>query len=273
MIFRCRRARSTRLSGTEPMAVYTEVADEELRAFLADYELGELDRLQGIAEGVENSNYLLQTDGRPLHPDALREARRSGRPAVLPRPDGASGGARPRLPAAGACARRRRRCATLAGRPAAIVTFLPGVWPRRVRREHCARARRGAGAAASGRRRLRRSRRANALSVAGWAPLLDARRRARRRGAAGARRRLIADGARRHPAADWPTGLPRGRDPRRPVPRQRLLPRRPAVRADRLLLRLHRPPRLRHRDLPERLVLRAGRLVQRHQGAGAAAAL
>jgi len=43
------------------MAVYTEVADEELTAFVADYDIGEVTACKGIAEGVENSNYLLQT--------------------------------------------------------------------------------------------------------------------------------------------------------------------------------------------------------------------
>jgi homoserine kinase type II len=44
------------------MAVYTEVSDEALRAFLADYALGELLAFRGIAEGVENSNYALKTE-------------------------------------------------------------------------------------------------------------------------------------------------------------------------------------------------------------------
>ncbi|MFZ0729105.1 MAG: phosphotransferase, partial [Methylovirgula sp.] len=44
------------------MAVYTEVTDLELESFLADYGLGKLLAFKGIAEGVENSNFLLQTD-------------------------------------------------------------------------------------------------------------------------------------------------------------------------------------------------------------------
>ena len=43
------------------MAVYTEVSDEELFAFLAAYDLGQVLSFKGIAEGVENSNYLLRT--------------------------------------------------------------------------------------------------------------------------------------------------------------------------------------------------------------------
>ena len=44
------------------MAVYTEVADEELNAFIASYDIGALTSCKGIAEGVENSNYLVQTE-------------------------------------------------------------------------------------------------------------------------------------------------------------------------------------------------------------------
>jgi homoserine kinase type II len=44
------------------VAVYTEVSDEALRAFLAEYDLGGLLAFRGIAEGVENSNYALRTD-------------------------------------------------------------------------------------------------------------------------------------------------------------------------------------------------------------------
>ena len=43
------------------MAVYTEVSDDELQSFLTGYDLGELSSYKGIAEGVENSNFLLQT--------------------------------------------------------------------------------------------------------------------------------------------------------------------------------------------------------------------
>src|SRR5208282_3131890 len=44
------------------MAVYTEVSDEELESFVAEYAIGSVVSCKGIAEGVENSNYLLQTD-------------------------------------------------------------------------------------------------------------------------------------------------------------------------------------------------------------------
>jgi homoserine kinase type II len=44
------------------MAVYTDVSDDDLDAFLADYDLGEVLAFKGIAEGVENSNFLLRTE-------------------------------------------------------------------------------------------------------------------------------------------------------------------------------------------------------------------
>jgi homoserine kinase type II len=45
------------------MAVYTDVSDEELEAFIGSYAIGALTSFKGIAEGVENSNYLVHTDG------------------------------------------------------------------------------------------------------------------------------------------------------------------------------------------------------------------
>src|SRR5579862_990453 len=43
------------------MAVYTEVTDEALEQFLAQYDIGTVVAYRGIAEGVENSNYSLKT--------------------------------------------------------------------------------------------------------------------------------------------------------------------------------------------------------------------
>ena len=53
------------------MAVYTDVPEGELEAFLKNYAVGDLLSYKGIAEGSENSNYLLHTSTRLLHPDAL----------------------------------------------------------------------------------------------------------------------------------------------------------------------------------------------------------
>ncbi len=43
------------------MAVYTEVPDDEMAAFVARYGIGDLLSAKGIAEGVSNSNFLLHT--------------------------------------------------------------------------------------------------------------------------------------------------------------------------------------------------------------------
>jgi len=43
------------------MSVFTVVAEDEARALLANYSLGALERLEGIAQGVENTNYFLTT--------------------------------------------------------------------------------------------------------------------------------------------------------------------------------------------------------------------
>ena len=44
------------------MAVYTDVGFEELESLLAGYEIGVPLSFKGIAEGVENSNFYLQTE-------------------------------------------------------------------------------------------------------------------------------------------------------------------------------------------------------------------
>ena len=56
------------------MAVYTDVSDEELEAFLEAYDIGRAIACKGIAEGVENSNFLLQTD-QGLHILTIYEKR------------------------------------------------------------------------------------------------------------------------------------------------------------------------------------------------------
>ena len=67
------------------MAVYTDVTADDLTDFLAGYDIGELLSYKGIAEGVENSNFLRAHQRRQFHSHAVREARRRERPAVLPR--------------------------------------------------------------------------------------------------------------------------------------------------------------------------------------------
>ena len=56
------------------MAVYTDVAAEDLAEFLRHYEIGELLSYKGIAEGVENSNFLLHTSRGPSSSRCMRSA-------------------------------------------------------------------------------------------------------------------------------------------------------------------------------------------------------
>ena len=160
---------------------------------------------------------------------------------------------------------------TLAGRPAALVTFLEGVWIRRPQPRHCAGRRRGAGAAASGRPRLLPDSAPTRLGLAGWRPLLERFRQRAGEIAPGSaaviEQELDPSGG---ALADGPGA---GHHPRRPVSRQRVLSRRQALRPHRLLLRLQRCARLRHRRHPQRLVLRERPFLQHHQGPGAAQGL
>src|SRR4051812_11669261 len=61
----CARCRTLRHGAarqrSRTLAVYTEVPDEELATFVALYDIGPLLAAKGIAEGVENSNYLIHT--------------------------------------------------------------------------------------------------------------------------------------------------------------------------------------------------------------------
>jgi homoserine kinase type II len=119
------------------MAVYTEVADEDLRAFVADYDIGAVVSCKGIAEGVENSNFLLQTETGTF---ILTLYEKRVNPDDLPFFIGlmehlADQGLRCPTPLAG---RDGRRLRSLCGRPAAIISFLKGLWPRHVGVRHCA---------------------------------------------------------------------------------------------------------------------------------------
>ena len=118
------------------MAVYTEVSDAELEAFLAEYDIGEADALKGVAEGVENSNYLLTTT-QGQYFLTLYEKRVD--PKDLPFFLGlmehlADRGINCPRPIHG---RDGQALRSLAGKPAAVTTFLHGMWPRRTTVKHC----------------------------------------------------------------------------------------------------------------------------------------
>lgn len=188
------------------MAVYTEVSDDALAAFLAEYNLGALVAFRGIAEGVENSNFSLRTTAGDF---ILTLYEKRVDPAELPWFLGlmehlAKRGIVCPLPVRGRDGAALRH---LCGRHAAITTFLPGVWPRRVRLEHC-----GPVGAALAALHLAGAdytpTRHNALGPDGWLPLLD-RSRARadevQPGLAGE-----LDAALESILAAWPAGLPLG---------------------------------------------------------------
>jgi homoserine kinase type II len=152
------------------MAVYTEVSDDALRAFLAEYDIGSMVAFRGIAEGVENSNYALKTSSGDY---ILTLYEKRVDPAELPWFLGlmdhlARRGIVCPLPVHG---RDGAALRMMCGRHAAITTFLPGVWPRRVRPEHCG----PVGAALASLHRAGADyapTRENALGPAGWGPLL-----------------------------------------------------------------------------------------------------
>jgi len=154
------------------MAVYTDVADDELRAFMAFYDIGEVLSCKGIAEGVENSNFLVTTE-RGNFILTLYEKRVS--PQDLPffialMEHLAVRGVACPTPLKG---RDGIALRGLCGRPAAVVTFLPGMWPRRIQPFHCA----AVGAALAALHCAGASfamSRPNDLSVGGWRRLYDA---------------------------------------------------------------------------------------------------
>ncbi len=188
------------------MAVYTEVTDEALSAFVADYDLGTVVAFRGIAEGVENSNFSLRTTAgdfiltlyeKRVDPAELPwflglMEHLAGRGITCPQPVRAQDGEALRH---------------LAGRPACVTTFLPGIWPRRVRPGHCA----PVGTALA---RLHLAgldyapQRANALGPDGWRPLLDRSLPRADEVQAGLGAQLAA--ALDRILRDWPGALPRG---------------------------------------------------------------
>ena len=188
------------------MAVYTDVTAEELADFLSTYGIGDLLSYKGIAEGVENSNYLLHTSkgyffltlyekrvavkDLPFFLGLMAHLARHG--ITCPQPVVNKSG---------------EALGTLAGRPAAIIDFLEGVWPRRPSAAHCAAVGEAlakmhlAGADFS-------MSRPNALSVNGWRPLFDQ---------AAARADSVQHGLRdllsaelTHLEQHWPDNLPQG---------------------------------------------------------------
>ncbi|MRG56097.1 homoserine kinase [Phyllobacterium sp. SYP-B3895] len=188
------------------MAVYTDINEIDLARFLKDYEIGELLSYKGIAEGVENSNYLLHTSAGsfiltlyekrvnsndlPFFLGLMRHLAGKGISCPLPvnQKSGSSIG-------------------ELAGRPAAIVTFLEGMWMRRPTVQHCF-----ALGEALARMHIAGEdfpmRRKNALSVEGWRPLWENSRAGADGVEPGLASETEADLA--FFEANWPSHLPHG---------------------------------------------------------------
>ena len=118
------------------MAVFTPVAPDELRPWLAQFDLGELLTLEGIASGIENSNFFLTTsrgrfvltlfekltpDELPFYLDLTAHLAAAGVPCPGPIPD-----------------RRGRNFSLLKDKPAAVVRRLPGVSRMQPGRAECA---------------------------------------------------------------------------------------------------------------------------------------
>lgn len=188
------------------MAVYTDVADEELEAFLEPYGLGTLLSYKGIAEGVENSNFMLHTD-KGIFFLTLYEKRVAANdlPYFL--------GLMDHLAAKGiACPvplrdRNGVMLGELAGRPAALISYLEGVSVRRPQPRHCAAIGRALAEFHLAGRDFAMVRK-NALGVSGWRPLFEA-------SAARADEVMAGLGGELQKELDmlerdWPTALPQG---------------------------------------------------------------
>jgi homoserine kinase type II len=189
------------------MAVYTDVAADELAEFLGDYDIGALRSYKGIAEGVENSNFLLHTSaGSFILTLYEKRVARCDLPFFL--------GLMTHLASRGInCPQPLRNkngetLSTLAGRPAVIINFLEGIWPRKPTATHCA----GVGQALAKMHLAGQGfamSRANALSVSGWRPLFEQ---------AAARADEVQHGLRAFIGAEldylesgvWPNNLPLG---------------------------------------------------------------
>ena len=188
------------------MAVYTDVTAEELAGFLAGYELGELLSYKGIAEGVENSNFLVHTStgnyiltlyekrvaakDLPFFLGLMQHLASRGISCPLPIKD-----------------KKGDALGKIAGRPAAIITFLDGLWIRRPSAVHCA-------ALGEALAKLHLAgldfdrKRPNTLSVDGWRPLFE-QCRDRVNEVQGTLRDLIEKEL-TSLERDWPRGLPQG---------------------------------------------------------------
>lgn len=108
------------------MAVYTQVSAEALGAFLEKFDVGELVSAKGIAEGVENSNYLVDTTkGRFILTLYEKRVAADDLPYFMALLDHLDAKGLPVPPAIKDCSGAEIH--ELEGRPACLIKFLPGV--------------------------------------------------------------------------------------------------------------------------------------------------
>ncbi|RFC68847.1 MULTISPECIES: homoserine kinase [Mesorhizobium] len=188
------------------MAVYTDISEVELAEFLKDYDIGELLSYKGIAEGVENSNFLVHAaSGAYILTLYEKRVNPNDLPFFLGLMQHLSDkGIRCPLPVK---QRSGAMIGELAGRPGALVTFLEGMWMRRPTVEHCREL--GAGLAAM---HLAGAdfpmRRRNGLTVDAWRPLWNRAAERADEVEPGLGAEVEADLA--DLEAHWPKGLPVG---------------------------------------------------------------
>ncbi len=188
------------------MAVYTEVTAEDLHTLLKRYGIGELTAFKGIAEGVENSNFYVGTSqGQFILTLYEKRVASADLPFFL--------GLMEHL------ARKNIHCPTpvhdrsgevlqtLAGKPAAFVTFLNGYSLLRPSVQHCFTLGAVLAALHLGGLDFPVSRK-NALSLSGWNDLLSALDDRADRVCVGMTASLSAEYATIRES--WPAGLPQG---------------------------------------------------------------
>ena len=189
----------------DAMAVYTPVSASNLTRFLQRYDAGTALSFKGIAEGVENSNYLLQTTrGRfiltlyekrveasdlPFFLALMEHAAARSVPTARPVPD-----------------RDGNALQQLCGRPAALIEFLDGVSVTEPTPAHAAAAGHALGAFHAATADFPRTR-DNALGPAGWASLAARIGPNADQIAPGLQTRIADELA--ELAAAWPADLPR----------------------------------------------------------------
>ena len=153
------------------MAVYTDVGAEDLSRFLAGYDIGALLSYKGIAEGVENSNFLVHTErGNYILTLYEKRVKAADVPFFLAFMEHlATHGINCPLPVHN---KAGKVLGELAGRPAAIVTFLDGVWVRRPSSGNCTALGQVMAAMHLAGQSFKMER-ANALSVENWRGLYE----------------------------------------------------------------------------------------------------